>query len=91
MMGCKGGERELLTNNLRSRVIRVADQLEREGLGLLEWAKENQNLFWTQLYKAVIPKEVEAKVEGKMTVDVSPQIKELIDAVRRKSNSALGV
>ena len=90
-MGCKGGERELLNNNLRSRVIRVANALEQEGMGLLEWAKKNENLFWTVLYKAVIPKELEAKVESKVTVDVSPQIKELIEDVRKKSDRALGI
>lgn len=61
-------ERAVMTNNLRSRVIRVADKLEKEGKGLLDWARENPNLFWTQLYKAAIPKEM--VVEGDLTLNV---------------------
>ena len=87
----KINERAVMTNNLRSRVIRTADKLEQEGKGLLAWARENPSLFWTQLYKAAIPKEVqiEGELDHNHKVELSPALKEMIESVRGKSKSAL--
>ena len=77
MVKPKGGDRQILGNNLRSRVLRVADELERQGSGLLEWAKENPGLFWTVLFKAVIPKEV--NMEATVNVGLAERLAKALD------------
>lgn len=62
--GCKNK----ISNDLRKYVIQVIEQLEEEGQGLLQWAKNNPDDFWGKVFKGVLPKEVKADVSGEIVL-----------------------
>jgi hypothetical protein len=57
-----------------TRLAKEAIALAAEGLGgtdrLIEWAKEdprNESAFWTSIYTKLLPLQVQAEIEGKMS------------------------
>lgn len=64
------GSKNKVSRDIRKYIVDVAAQLEAEGRGLKEWAESNPDLFWSKVFKAVVPKEVSAEVKGSMRLEV---------------------
>ena len=64
------GAKNKIPRDARAYIVFVVDQLEKEGKGLLQWAKGNPDTFWAVLFKAIVPKEIKAEVAGKLKIEV---------------------
>lgn len=73
------GSRNKLPLEARAYVMEVAAQLEAEGRGMLEWARSNETDFWSKIYKAVVPREVDANVSGNVRIIVATGIERAPD------------
>jgi hypothetical protein len=65
------GSKNKLQRDSREHVLETAARLERDGLGLYEWAKNSPDEFW-KLYGKTLPRPVEVSGPdgGPLTVEV---------------------
>lgn len=62
------GSKDKIARSVKDRIIAVWDSLEAGGQSLEEVAKADPPWFYANFVKGMIPKEVEAKVQGEMGV-----------------------
>lgn len=71
------GSKNLLGEAERKRIARVVESLTKSGKGLLQFALERPEMFWTRIYTKIIPQNVEVGLDGILNVRA---ITELSDA-----------
>jgi hypothetical protein len=74
------GAKNKIQADLRKRILDVEVSLRAKGLGLGQWAAKNPDSFYTTLYAKVIPKEIDARIHGDISITV-------ISGIDREPNS----
>lgn len=66
------GSKDKIPQKLKDRVLKVADHLERKGLGLDVEAEKDPKWFYQNFLKVMLPKEIDA------TIDTGDTLTEII-------------
>lgn len=64
--GRKQGSKNKLPSDLKGKVLAITNQLEAEGKGLYDEASSDPKWFYENFLKVLLPKKVEAEVEGEL-------------------------
>jgi hypothetical protein len=64
------GSKDKIPRALKDKVLTIAQQLEAEGKGLLDCARNDPPWFYQNFVKAMLPKEVDVKadIDGKLEI-----------------------
>ena len=66
--GRKKGSKNKLPKGLREKVLAITEQLEAEGKGLDDEARADPKWFYENFVKPLLPKKIEAEVEGELVL-----------------------
>ena len=86
--GRKKGTPNKLNGDLKAYVLDAARTLEAEGRGLEAWARDNPNLYWTHMFKGVLPKPIEVSGPGGKPIPITLAIKFVTPKKERQQDAS---
>ena len=64
------GSKDKIPRNLKDKILAIAEDLEKKGIGLNKQAEEDPKWFFEHFLKPMLPKDVKIDADSKLTVEI---------------------